>query len=83
MEISFNINEYVHIKLNDSGIKELERQHEELRQQFPSVGEFNPPKVDEDGYSKFQMHDLMKRLGHTCMLGFEPAFDTNIKFCGA
>ena len=83
MEVSFNINEYVKVKLNESGLNELERQHEELRQRLLSVGEFRPPKVDEDGYSKFQMHDLMKRLGHTCMLGVEPAFDANIKFGSA
>lgn len=79
MSVTFNINDWVMVKLNDSGIAELKRQHEDLRKQIPSVGEFKEPKKDDDGYSKFQMHDLMLRFGHLCQLGFEPPFETEIK----
>lgn len=80
-ELKFNINGYVKVKLNDSGITELKRQHKKLSESFPKLGEFKSPKVDDDGYSKFQMHDLMLRLGHLCQLGFEPPFDANIIIC--
>ena len=74
----FNINGYVKVKLNASGLSELNRQGDELRELFPKLGVYKPPVVDSDGYAKFQMHDLMNRLGHLCTLGFEPPFHPDI-----
>ena len=74
----FNINNYVKVKLTEAGLDELRRQGMELREFCPRLHKYKEPKVDEDGYSKFQMHDLMKRLGHLCTLGCEPPFDTDI-----
>ena len=79
-DTKFNINEYVKVKLKKSGLAELKRQGDELRKTFPKLDEYVPPKIDKDGYSKFQLHDLMQRLGHLCTLGFEPPFDTEIIF---
>lgn len=78
MEVKLNINDYVMVKLNQNGIDELERQHKELRKGLPSLGEFHI-KIDDDGYTKFQLHSLMLKLGHMCKLGFEPPFDVDIK----
>lgn len=72
------MNEYVYVKLNQKGLNELKRQGDELRATFKNLGPYEPPKVDDNGYSKFQLHDLMFRLGHLCQLGFEPPFDTDI-----
>ena len=74
----FNMNEYVYVKLNQKGLDELKRQVDELRATFQGLHPYEPPKIDENGYSKFQLHDLTFRLGHLCQLGFEPPFDTNI-----
>jgi hypothetical protein len=77
--MKFNINSYVKVKLNKVGIDELKRQHTELKANFPGLHDFREPKTDEEGYSRFQLHDLMNRLGHLCTLGFEPPFDTEIE----
>ena len=78
--ISVNVNHYVKVKLNDVGIKELERQHKELAGQFPKLGDFISPAVDDKGYSKFQLHDLMRTFGHMMRLGFDVPFDTDVIF---
>ena len=76
--MKFNINANVKVKLKPHAIAELKRQHNELLEVAPNIGEFNAPKVDEDGYSQFQMWSLMGQLGHLCQLGLEPPFDTEI-----
>lgn len=74
-----NINSTVKVKLNERGIIELKRQRQELIDSWPRIklGEYKP-NIDEDGYTRFQLHDLMNRLGHMCTLRFEPPFETDI-----
>lgn len=74
----FNMNHYVYVKLNQNGLDELRKQGEELRATFKNLDPYSPPKTDENGYAKFQLHDLMCRLGHLCQLGFEPPFEVDI-----
>ena len=79
--IDFNVNYYIHVKLTDVGKKELKRQYDELNNKFKSIlGPYNPPKEDNDGWSKFQMHSLMHKFGHMMVLGCLPPFETEIKF---
>lgn len=76
----FNVNDYVYVKLTDVGIEELERQHKELIEHHPNyTSPFIAPKTDDEGYSKFQLWDLMSRLGHLCKLGCRQPFETTIK----
>jgi hypothetical protein len=76
----FNINQYVRVKLTDAGIEELKRQHEELRELVPSIGEFKAKETDEDGMTRFQLWVLMSQLGHMCtQTGPEP-FEMDIIF---
>lgn len=78
--IEFNVNNYVWVKLTGVGIKELERQHRELREAFPGIGgNFEPPKSDDEGWSKWQMHDLMNRFGHMMSCGMQVPFETTIR----
>ena len=79
MIIEFNVNRYVYVKLTDIGRDELRRQHEDLRKSFPSLKEYHAEEEDDKGFSKWQLHDLMSRLGHMCMIGFDLPFETNIK----
>lgn len=75
----FNINEFVWVKLNDKGVEELKRQHDEFRSLYPNaVRDFVEPKKDEDGYSKFQMHNLMSSFGHMMILGVELPFEATV-----
>ena len=76
---SYNINSFVYVKLTDIGIQELKRQHDELITIYPSMGDFKI-QVNNDGYVKLQMHELMLRLGHLCSLGFIVPFETEILF---
>jgi repressor LexA len=78
--IDFNVNHYVKVKLTERGFEELKRQGDELKKQYPRIScEFKPPAVDEDGYSKFQLHDLMWRFGHLCGICSTQPFNSNIK----
>ena len=73
----FNINEYVKVKLNESGITELKRQHEELKARGYK-GDFMIPEVDINGYTKYQLHNLMNIFGHLTFNGFECPFEIEI-----
>ena len=67
---TFNINEPVKVKLTEEGIRILENRHNNLLNQYsdkPEVrkilGEFKTPEVDENGYSSFQLWELMNIFG--------------------
>ncbi|MCP5005791.1 MAG: hypothetical protein GY941_17920 [Planctomycetes bacterium] len=76
--MKFNINEYVKVKLTKIGLDEMERQHALLKKEFPKMKEFKRPEVDDNGYSRFQLHVLMSRFGHMCTLGSQPPFEMEI-----
>jgi len=77
---SFNINNIVKVKLTEYGKKMLERDHNEF---WGSRGilrdhPYTPHQEDENGYVKFQLWNLMEKLGKYCGLGCEMPFDTVI-----
>tara|TARA_R100000808_G_C2153937_1_gene164643 strand:- start:6945 stop:7229 length:285 start_codon:yes stop_codon:yes gene_type:complete len=78
--MNFNINNFVKVKLTELGIHELQRQHNELYKHFSNI-DIAPFKInkDEDGYTKFQLHDLIRSLGHVLYLTGPLPFDINIK----
>jgi hypothetical protein len=78
-KISFNLNEYVYVKLTPTGLAELEREHNELRSAIPSVGEYKPPTCDSNGFVKFQLWYLANRFGHLLTMGFDVPFETTIE----
>lgn len=65
-----NINEYVKVKLTEEAFAILRQQHQDF---WESVGKpdypYREPKVDEAGYSKFQLHLLMNQFGSHMRLG--------------
>lgn len=75
---TLNMNDNVKVKLTQTGLKELKRQHEELRTKVPSIGEFKAPPVDEEGYSEFQCWVLFSALGNLMVLGGEPPFEIDV-----
>jgi len=83
MNTSFNINEWVKVKLTEAGKHELRRQRQESLGDFPSILSSwdGIPNTDDEGYSKFQMWDLMGRLGHMCGMAHELPFETKIVLC--
>ena len=79
--IEFNVNNYVHVKLTDEGREELKRQHESFNLQMNGrLGQWKGVVEDSDGWSKWQLWDLMNRLGHMLSLGMVMPFDALIKF---
>lgn len=72
-----NMNNAVKVILSEAGHKEMERQHNEL---YKNVGiEYRPftrKAVNEDGYSTFQLHDLMNTFGHMMTIGGELPFES-------
>jgi hypothetical protein len=78
MTMKFNINHDVRVKLSYSGREALRRQHEELKRTFPKLPDFKEKATDDEGYTKFQMWDLMSTLGSLCTLGKPSPFDTEI-----
>lgn len=79
----FNINDYVSVKLNDAGREILRQDHEAFRRMVPNTRAFVPPEEDEDGFSRFQLWDLMHKFGPHISLGRIPPFETTIRFSSA
>ena len=77
--MKFNINEKVKVKLNEHGLKILKDQHDELRGWCPSIGEYREPKIDNDGFTEFQLWNLMEKFGSHITLGSIPPFETEIE----
>lgn len=75
----FNINETVKIRLTDYGRQLHRADWEEWNKQLPKAfHEYHPPKEDKNGWSQWQMWDLMKQFGNHCGLGCRPPFETTI-----
>ncbi len=76
----FNLNDEVQVKLTEHGIRCLRKEHEELRAHFPrSDFEFRAPPSDSDGWSTWQLHSLMGRLGKYTSMGLPLPFETTIR----
>lgn len=85
MKKTLNTNDYVKVKLTSDGIKLLKSQYNEMLKQMPSLarksmGPFEEPKTDEEGYSEFQLWELMHHFGEYMYNGNpNPPFFNNIK----
>ena len=76
----FNINDYVKVKLTQTGKHELIRQAKQLRKKVPMIKhEYQLPLEDENGWSKWQLHSLMEHFGNIMVVGCEPPFETGIE----
>ena len=78
--MKFNVNHTVRVKLTDIGRNELLKQQTELYADHPESlkREYNPKPEDENGWSEWQLHDLMNRFGHMMLCGFNVPFETTI-----
>ena len=79
----FNANNIVKVKLTEYGLKILEKSHYEmLKRMTPEsaklVGPFQAPKVDENGYSEFQLWQLMYYFGPYMYNFSNQPFETDI-----
>ena len=72
----FNMNHYVWVQLTDHGRKMYDEHYLGF-----GIEPVSRPE-DEDGWSKWQLHELMSVLGEHCVMGRELPFETNIRFSG-
>ena len=80
--MTINLNEFVKVKLNNYGKVIYCHQHDELNEFIKSKGckPLEPllPKVDEDGYTEFQLWELMKLYGPHIGMGLPTPFEMNV-----
>lgn len=76
--INFNINDSVKVKLTEVGKAELRRKNDELNLALGTNTDYYMPLEDAEGYSTWQLWRLMSDLGHLCIMGAEPPFETKI-----
>ena len=76
--MKFNINEHVRVKLSAQGLHILREQHKELLRMCPALSQYEEPAVDDEGYTRFQMHSLMTKFGANVGLGMTLPFETEI-----
>ncbi len=65
----FNINDYVNIKLTETGIAILKNRHDNILKNYANnpevlkiLGEFNAP-IDDNGYTQMQLWEVMHIFG--------------------
>jgi len=73
-EIHFNLNNEVKVKLNEKG-KEIYLSHLKKVSSEPECAFVR--ETNSDGYTTFQLWDLMKLFGDYMRLGEEPVFENN------
>ena len=76
----FNINNQVSIKLTDVGRELLIKQHDELFS-HRSPRQYMPPK-EVDGWSKWQLWEVMEAFGPFVSMGFVLPFEPTIRIEG-
>lgn len=76
--ISHNVNYYVRVKLTDRGRAVHRQNHQRLFGSMESKFPYTPPTEDAEGWSEWQMWELMRQFGHACGNGFDVPFETDI-----
>lgn len=77
VQVQFNVNSWVRVRLNDRGRRVLKEQHfARFAGRFP----YRPVVEDEGGWSRWQLWALMEDLGQYCALGTLAPFDTEMLF---
>lgn len=79
--MTFNINDNVKVRLTELGRKILDDQHCAHEARFPAVKQFgrHDPQEDGDGWSKWQLWELMNKFGAHLGNGRPTPFHTIIR----
>ena len=82
--VPFNMNQYVRVKLTDIGREILQARRDELNAIILSTKaqHFDGPLVveDADGWSRWQLWDLMSTFGSRIHMGGRIPFQTDLEF---
>ena len=74
--IPFNVNQYVRVRLTDTGRK-VHAEH--YQRHVGNVFPYQPPVEDADGWSKWQMWELANIFGGSMYIGCEVPFMPDIE----
>lgn len=78
--VAFNVNDYVLVKLNEIGRDILRELDAERNRRYPDFDWGSSlPEEDEEGWSKWQLWELMKKFGPHITLGRRTPFETAIR----
>jgi len=79
--MTFNINDNVKVRLTELGRKILDDRYDEHVKKFPATKQLgrHDPKDDSDGWSEWQLWEIMAIFGEHIGNGFPLAFDTDIR----
>jgi hypothetical protein len=83
--MDFNINDNVYVKMTDEGRRIHRQAHDDLNAHIRSVSpkvprfEYHPPAEDEDGWSKWQLWELMASFGAHMHNGCRVPFELTIR----
>lgn len=78
-----NLNDQILVRLKPKGLKVLDDYYKNLfGKDYPrlkSLGYCDPPKADEEGWTKWQLWQFAQVFGASLGLGFDPPCETGIK----
>jgi hypothetical protein len=77
--IEFNVNDYVLVKVTKRGKEIHRKKYDELVRRYNPPFPYRPIEEDSEGWSKWQLWELMNQLGSHCENGFDPPFETTIQ----
>ncbi len=84
MNVPFNTNDYVRVKLTTAGRFRVLQRHVELCNLILAQGgkprPYSPVKEDAHGWSEWQLWSLMETFGPEMGMGKDLMFATNIEF---
>lgn len=74
----FNINNKVRVKLTEEGHRILKRNHDRFWRLLEPKQGYDPPVEDKNGFSDWQMWELMREFGPDLYNGCKVPFETTI-----
>ena len=77
--MEFNINNKVRVKLTQHGKNMLSYDHMKLYADFRVTPDYDPPVEDENGWSEWQMWELMSPFGKYLSNGGDMPFEPTIE----
>lgn len=79
--IKFNMNDIVRVKLTDHGRRLHREYHDNLFANYLSARpiKYKPIKEDNNGWSEWQLWNLMSIFGKHIYMGCKSVFETNIE----
>ena len=79
VKMKFNIDDTIKIKLTEAGRLDLRRRYKELEKRYASLGHFEMPEEDDEGWSKWSLMELILTFGPTTYQGLTMPFESEVE----